>query len=471
MLRKLHNKAVQKKIWIVLTILILPAFLVWGTSSSVRARKERKSYGSIFGKSISFEEYFGALKTTEAQTRMQFGEAYSELMKYLSLDTLAWQRLVLLYEAKKRGIRASDSEVIASIAKDPAFQRNGQFDDKLYATIIQYSLRLHPREFEELNRQNMIMAKLTDLITKGVTIPLAEIKEAYKKENEKLSVYYLAAVPADFAKELVPGDEELKNYFSQKTPDFKQPLSFNLEYLAVEAKDKIDGIALRLDKKESLEAVAKDYNLALKETGLFGQTDAIPGIGWQREISDLLIKFKTGEILPVQEIDKRFYILRVKERKEPYIPEYEKVKDKVKEAFIKNKSRDIAKEKIEQCLKKLKDEYALNPKEIDFDKAAKEFGLKSSATDLFKFGSYIESIGGSDKIFSAANNLKEGDFSEVIEMPSGFYIVKLKSKEPVDEKKFAADKEAFSKKLLAQKKEEFFNKFLEELLKKTHPPS
>ena len=54
----------------------------------------------------------------------------------------------------------------------------------------------------------------------------------------------------------------------------------------------------------------------------------------------------------------------------------------------------------------------------------------------------------------------------MIELPSGFYIIKLKDKPGLDEKKFFEDKVKFSEKLLGEKKQEFFDNFLKELIKK-----
>jgi hypothetical protein len=51
-------------------------------------------------------------------------------------------------------------------------------------------------------------------------------------------------------------------------------------------------------------------------------------------------------------------------------------------------------------------------------------------------------------------------------MPSGFYIIKLKSKVPIDEKKFESEKSDFGQKILSQKKQEHFTRFIEELKKK-----
>jgi hypothetical protein len=468
MLRKLHNKKTQKKIYLILIIGVGLPFIFWGTTSSFRGRKVDVYYGKIFGRRISQPEYEDALRAVQIQAMMQFGDAFYELQKLLDLKGMAWQRLILLHEAKRRKMKVTDAELINSVGNNPAFQKNGKFDKSLYESIVRYEFHLQPRAFEEHLRQDIILKKLSDSVTGTVSLTDSEIQEAYKKENEQISINYIAGLPSDFQKDIAPTEEELKDYFSKNSIEFKQPLSFNLEYLSL---DSIEKIKNRNLQKEGLVKIAKSYNLTVQETGLFGQTDPIPGIGWQQQISNTLSKLKVGDFLPVREIENRYYLVRLKERKEPYIPQYQNVTDKVKEVFTKNKARDIAKEKVENCLKKLKDEYAINPKGIDFEKIAKESGLKSSSTDLFKFGSYIEGIGGSDKIFTVANNLKEGDSSEIIDMPSGFYIVKVKSKVSVDEKKFAEEKKSFSQKLLMQKKEEYFSKFLEELIKKSQSPS
>ena len=302
-----------------------------------------------------------------------------------------------------------------------------------------------------------------------------EIKKEYQRLNEKLSLYYIASQPLEFAKSISPGEEEIKDYFTKKSIQFKQPLSFNLEYVskALENKDEgaiqdeIKKITLRLNKKEDFIKATKDFNLQVKETGLFSQTDPIPGIGWSPQILGLLEKVKVGEYLPPIKMDKNYYILRFKERKEPYVPNFDTIKDKVKEAFIKDKSEELARQKIEDCLKELKTTLQTNPKSIDFDKTAKVYGLKSGSTDTFQYGSYIEGIGASDTFWMRAQNLKEDSFSEIIEMdPAGFYIIKLKLKIPIDEKKFAEEKTEFTQKLLAQQKQEYFTKYLEELKKK-----
>ena len=471
MLKKLRNKKTARKIWIGLAILIVPAFILWGSGSLIRSKEEPTYAGRIFGKKISFLDYKDALDAARNQAIMQFGDDLSEIQKSLNLDALAWERLLLLSEAKKRKIKASDEEVVDLLKSYPFFQRKGKFDNAIYQETLQYVFRTQARIFEEQVRQNLIISKLYKVLTDNINLTDAEIKEAYRTNNEQIDLYYIVGNSSDFAKDINTSEEEIREYFKNNPLEFKRPLSFNLEYVSIATggeneaatKEKIKNLLSRLKKGADFAKISQDLDLPLKETGLFAQTDPMPGIGWSPQILNLLSKSKIGEFLPPIYTDKNYYILRLKEKKEPYIPDFETVKDKAREISLTDKSEAIAKTKIEECLKKLKEEYQINPKLINFAKTAAMFGLKSGSTDLFKYGSYIEGIGACDTLWMLAQNLKEGEFSEVISLASGFYIIKVKSRVPMDENKFAAEKTEFSQMTLAQKKLEYFNKFIKEL--------
>lgn len=474
MLKKLRKKETAKKVWIILGILIIPAFLLWGLGSAVRSPKESPYAGKIFGKSISSLEYQDALAAVRNQFIMQLGnEDFYQLEKYLNLPDRAWDRLVLLYEAKRRKISVTDREVIELIEGYSFFQRNGKFDARIYEQALRYFFHTSARLFEEQSRQNLALSKLYKQVTASLSLSEDEIKKEYQKFNEEISVYYIRGDPSDFVKDITPTEENLKDYFSKNSWQFKQPPSFNLEYVtfALEntdeeiTKDKIKNFLSHLKKSQDFLKIAKEYKLQAKETGFFSQTDPIPGIGWSGELQNLLVKLKIDQIVGPVHMDKYYYILRLKEKKEPYIPDFESIKDKVKEAFIKDESVRTAKEKIENCLKRLKEKYQLDPKSVDFNQTAKDYGLKSDSTASFKYGSYIEGIGTSDNFWTIASGLKEDGFSEVISLASRFYIIKLKSKTSVDEKKYEAQKTEFAEKLLAKTKEEYFHKFLQDLKK------
>ncbi len=468
MLRMLQNKKLQKKVLMTILIFILPGFLIWGFSSSVKnTRQQNMSLGKIFNRNISEEDYLEAIRAVEIQLQLQLGENYYQLQKLFDLKNMALQRLVMLYEADKRKIRVSDAELAEYIQKNPSFYRKGTFDNNLYEQEIKYSLRMQPRAFEEMTRKNLKIGKLVKNVTQELKLNDPQIREAYKKENEQMSVYYIAAIPADFNQNITPSETEVKEYFDKNSIQFKKPLSYNLEFLQLNSTDTVKLIKKQIENKESLEKIAQENNFSIQETGLFGEVDPIPGIGWSKEISKSLSQLKPSELLGPLEIENKFYLFRLKTKREPFIPEFKDILEEITTSLVKTKSREMAKVKIEECSQKIKNLPSSLAQDTDFDKIAKELNLKSATTGLFKFGSYIESIGASDNFFNAAVKLKDNAASPIIELPSGFYIIKLKDKPDFDEKKFSEDKIKFSEKLLEEKKQEFFDKFLKELLAKS----
>jgi peptidyl-prolyl cis-trans isomerase D len=352
-----------------------------------------------------------------------------------------------------------------TIEDSPLFQRKGIFNERIYSEMLKYVLRTQARIYEEQTRQNIMLSKLYQKVTDNISLSDKEIAEEYRKNNQQVSVYYLAALVSDFSKNINISDDELKDYFAKNQLDFKQPLSFKIEYVFWSEEDK-DAETLKnkaeamQGKKEDFLKTAKELGLESKETDFFGQADPIPGIGWSPEILVMLSKVKPGELLPIIHADKNYYLVRLKEKKEPYVPDFQEIKDKVKEIVVKNTAWETAKIKIESALLGLK-------QNADLEQTAKATSLKYDSTNPFTYGSYIEGIGISDNFWLKAEELKEGDYSGIIKMPSGFYIIALKSKTPVDEKKFTAEKEEFTGKLLLQKKQEYFSPYFEELKNKS----
>lgn len=474
MLKQLRSKKTRKKILIGLAVIIVPAFAFWGASSAIRTSQEDVA-GKIFGRVVTLIEYKDAYEGVKNQAIMQFGDSYPEMQKRLNIEAQAWERILLLYEAQRRGIRANDKEVAAAISNYPFFKdKNGVFSERGYDEMLRYVFRTKPRDFEEQIRRNVIISKLFEQITKEITVTDKDIEMEYRKGNEEISLSYAAGLIADFTASITPSVDDIQAYYTANSLKFRLPLSFNMEFVSISGEGKneqamqeyLKNIMNRLKKKESFETIAKEIGSPIKETGLFAETDPIPGIGWSPQVSIMIFKAKQGEYLTPIYADKKYYLFKLKERKEPSIPELSTIQDKVKEAYQKEKAMEIAKSKADDCQAKLKQDYSTNPKSVDIDKVAKECKLKSGQTQPFKFGSYIEGIGASDTFWLYAQSLKDNEPSSVISTQNGFYIITVKSRTPFDAKKFAESKPEFSTKVLLQKQQEYFARFMYELKEK-----
>lgn len=453
MLRMLQNKKTQKLLLKILLLVIGPPFVFWGIGSAVREKKETNRL-KIYGKTIPERRFSESYKAVYMQAQMQFGDSFPEAQKFLDFKKLNIQRLILIEEAARRNIRVSDAEVARVITSDPSFIRKGSFDSKMYEQFTREVLRMNPRQYEELVRQDLMLGKLRDEVTKPVTVTDEEIVSAYRKENDQVSVSYIAAVPSELQKGIEPTEQELKAYFEANQAQFKVPLSVNLEYLEFDSEAKAADAVKKL-KSLSAASVAGEAGVELKETGLFGQADPIPGIGWSRQLSSLIPGLKLSEALPPLKMDQRYFAFKVKEKKDAFIPDPASITEKIRSAFLKQRGEELARARIEQCGSKLKESSA------SFETVAKELSVRSGSTDLFNYNSYLEGIGVAELFHEKALALAPGQVSDVIELPSGLYIIKLKEKKTFADEEFAKAKEGFAEKVLQTRKQEEFGKFVE----------
>lgn len=185
MLKLLRNKKLAKKIWIALAIMVLPAFLFWGIGAMGEDKKQPVYLGELYGKKITSAEFKDALAAVKNLAIIRYGEKFTQMEKQLNLNAQAWHRLILLHEARMRKINISDRQVIELIESYPFFQYKGVFDNRIYNDMLQYIFRTQPRTFEEESRQNLMVSKLYEQVTKNVTVDEKEVRQAYIKALEQ----------------------------------------------------------------------------------------------------------------------------------------------------------------------------------------------------------------------------------------------------------------------------------------------
>jgi parvulin-like peptidyl-prolyl isomerase len=460
MLKILRDKKNAKKIWITLCAVIIVPFIFWGAGSSVRNRGETTdaSAGTIFGRKVPVEDYTQAVQAVQIQALMQYGDKLEEVRDYLNLEGQAWDRLILLREAKRRRIRISDKEVVATIQRYPFFKKDGVFSEETYQHILRYGFRMQPRAFEELTRQTLMILEVYKQETGGVTLDDTETIEEYAKAHEKIGISYLAALPEDFEKTLSPTDDELKAYYEANTVIFKKPAAVNAEYLESESEVTIRQVASSLAKQKDMAKAAKEFNLPVRETGFFDEMTPPGNLDWSPMVVRIIAQMKEKEVSPPFKAKDRYYVIIVKQRTEAHIPAFEEVKDKVLRRFLlvesANKAQSAANAAQEHLVSAVKDGT------VNLEAVAKEHGLRVQSLEPFSFGAELDELGASGPFWLAAKPLQEGAFSPVISTHKGYYIVQAKERIPVDEEKFKEEKSDFGEKLLERKRQEQFERFL-----------
>lgn len=186
MLKFLRKKNVSKVIFWGLVILVMPAFVLWGTGSLSGSKdKGPKCVGMIADKKVPFEDLYYALNGIRCQVVLTYFTQPKILDAIFQnkelMGKLAWDRLLMLKEADRNKIKANDKEVVSFIQSHPIFTRNGAFDTKIYEHVLRYNIGLDARGFEEIVRENIRIKKLNDLVAKDVAVTDEEVLDEYKK--------------------------------------------------------------------------------------------------------------------------------------------------------------------------------------------------------------------------------------------------------------------------------------------------
>ena len=445
-----------------LAILIIPAFVIWGAGTSGKDKGNRPDHaGKLFGKKVSYDDYYSMWNVARDYAIKSFGNNVPEEF----ISQMAWSRIILIEQAKREKLTATDREVVEKLASFHAFQRNGSFDKKLYKSMLQDSAR----SFEEKLRDDFLISKLKDRVTYGVRINDETVKDEYKKKFETINCSYALIPFSESEKDVQYTDPGLLDFYEKNKESFKKGEEANIKYLEIPLSDPgAEELAYKVldhaNLKKNLEEPAKANSLEIKETGFFSANEEIPGVGWSYEFTKAGFELEKNQINNMLvKTEKGLYIIQLKEKKGPYLPDYAKVKDSVKKAFIKEGSIKLSGERSEKIYLDTSVRVKAGEK---FEDAVKESGLQLKQTDFIGRDSYAPEIGPAKELVDTAFSVNIGAISRPLKTLQGWVIIEPLEIKPIEEAKFIEEKDKFKEKLLADKKEEVFNEYFQDVQKK-----
>ncbi len=483
MLNILRHKGVAKKVLWFITVIIVLSFGVFGVAS--RLDNTVNSAGKIYGHNVSLREFERAWRDSRDQAIMLYGDQFFKVGSQLDLEKDAWDRLVLLHEAKKQKIKVGDDEVVAAIAALPFFQKDGKFDQSTYDMLVRNPqvFGRKPHEFEEGVRGRLIIKKMLDNVTGPLVMTDEEIKTEYAKRNEKIKLDYVIIRPGNFPPKadqpladstgIDATAAEIKAYYDQNKEAFRLPATINVQYVTIavpakvspEQKEKIKKDAQTFSKlltpSADFAAAAKQAGYEAKESGPFTKDQPLLTFAWSPELVEKLFAMKTGEVTALLEMPDGWQIAKVKEIKPSQVPDFESIKENVKKAAVGKKEYAQAEAKAEESLKSIQE--ALK-KGQDFKAAAQALGLTVQETPEFSRGEYNPSIGVAAYFQEASLKLNENNkISPVVATNQGPAIAFLTSVTKIKNEDFEAEKENYRQMLSARRRSEIVSTFVTKL--------
>jgi len=135
--------------------------------SAFRLKTHLHNAGSIKGHKITLKEFLMTMRFYELLTHaQQEASPKSESLTLDQLRALTWQTIIVSREAKREGIKISDSEVQIEIKH--LFSVHGEFDLSLYEEWVRKNFRSQPRDFEETVRKHLTVQKMREKIISRV---------------------------------------------------------------------------------------------------------------------------------------------------------------------------------------------------------------------------------------------------------------------------------------------------------------
>jgi peptidyl-prolyl cis-trans isomerase D len=129
------------------------------------------------------------------------------------------QQQVLLQEAAKLGIRATDDDVRTYLHTGPTgdvlFPNGKYIGDDQYAALISQRLNMSVKDFEDSIKTDIVVRRLQALIAGGVTVGDQEVRDAYRKGNIKIKFDYAVISSDDLRKTINPSDSDLEAFFKK----------------------------------------------------------------------------------------------------------------------------------------------------------------------------------------------------------------------------------------------------------------
>jgi peptidyl-prolyl cis-trans isomerase D len=464
-------KALAPTLWIVIATFIISIFAIWGGAGRLGEKSQEDTIAFLGKDRIATESYYQVLRNRLEALQKEFRSLNKSFIQQLNipqqvLEQMVQQRL-LLRKAQEMGIRASNQEIRDRVVS--LFQRDGKFigyDE--YRRILDYN-RMSISEFENSLKEEIVLNKVIQVLTAGITATPEELWDSYRKQNESAKIEYLlleeSKVPyeqelsasdlqayyeknreryslperrqgtyvflqtEEFKKEIEVTEADTEKYYRDNLDQFKEPERIKVERIFLSATDK-DRTVLQKEAEAILDRLRAGSDFAqiartssqdekAKDGGDWGYDE------WRRlpaKEREEIGKLSAGELSGVTETTDGLAILKVIEKNPERTQTLDEVKTRIQGILEDQKARDLASQRIGQLEKTARREKSL-------DVAAQKIGLKARNTGLLKQGQALETFDPAGSIAQALFGLKENGISSPIYTYTGSGIVQLEAVE------------------------------------------
>ena len=236
MLQTIRDRAHGWIAWAIIVLISIP-FALWGIQSYLGVGAE-PIVAQVNGIEIPQRELDRQVQTARMQLRERLGAAYDpdrfddkRLREEVRDDMI--REALLRDVAHRLGMRVSDDELRARILVEPAFQRDGRFDNTTYERVLELQ-GMSPDTLAARLRQQIVAGQMSRAVAGSELVTQAE-RDAYQRlAGQKRDISWLRIPAARFEGAEPIGDDAIKAYYDGNAARFQIPEQVKVDYLVLD---------------------------------------------------------------------------------------------------------------------------------------------------------------------------------------------------------------------------------------------
>ena len=208
-----------------------------------------------------------------------------------------------------------------------------------------------------------------------------------------------------------------------------------------------------------LAQLAKERGLPLKVSPFFSGFETLPEVGPVEEFNKTAFALALKEISPAIEGPNAYYLLRVKQRREPSIPSLENMRSEIEKRLKETKALELASQRANALLGQLRKEKDIKRLANEHRLAVDETGwFLRNATEIPKIGVLQEVKPGGIPV-----SLYQPVPDRIYGQKANLYLFAFKESQGADMERFEKEKSRLLAQALAEKKQRALQKFVDSL--------
>lgn len=228
----------KKVVQVFLALITLP-FAFFGVESYMRSGGAGDDVAKVGDIKITQQQFQQALREQQERMRGQLGGQFDAKLfdtpeaRKAILDDLVDQRL-LLQEASKKHIFASDEAVRRMIAGIDAFKVDGKFSSERYTQMLA-AQGMNPQGFEAQLRQDITLQQLASSVAQSGIVSKTASERLIALQSEKRDIQEFRFALDSYLDKAKPSEEAVRKFYDENGKQFATPEQAKVEYLVLSA--------------------------------------------------------------------------------------------------------------------------------------------------------------------------------------------------------------------------------------------